>query len=140
MFEPTGPFLNRWLAPFYTGVDTRYMWHFNSEPEKELDGRSFAMFRGKVLGGSSSINGMIYLRGAPCDYDLWQQMGATGWSYDDVLSYFRMSENQSRGADAYHGCGGPLSVEDVRWRMPPERGLYRCSGKHWREALRRFLR
>ena len=121
-------------------ANPRYMWHFNSEPEKELDGRSFAMFRGKVLGGSSSVNGMIYLRGAPCDYDLWQQMGATGWSYDDVLPYFRMSENQSRGADAYHGCGGPLSVEDVRWRMPPERGLYRCSGKHWREALRRFLR
>ena len=99
-------------------ANPRYMWHFNSEPEKELDDRSFAMFRGKVLGGSSSVNGMIYLRGAPYDYDLWRQMGATGWSYDDVLPYFRLSENQSRGADAYHGSGGPLSVEDVRWRTP----------------------
>lgn len=99
-------------------ANPRYMWRFHSMPEKELQDRTLAMFRGKVLGGSSSVNGMIYLRGAPYDFNLWRQMGAAGWSYDDVLPYFRKSENQSRGADAYHGSGGPLSVEDVRWRTP----------------------
>ena len=70
--------------------------------------------RGKVLGGSCSINGLIYIRGQRQDFDLWRQLGNTGWSYDDVLPYFRRSENQERGADEYHGAGGPLAVSDLR--------------------------
>ena len=99
-------------------ANPKYSWPFASEPEKELGDRSFPMARGKVLGGSSSVNGMIYIRGLPYDYNLWRQMGATGWSYDEVLPFFRRAEQQSRGEDAYHGTGGPLSVEDVRWRTP----------------------
>jgi choline dehydrogenase len=68
------------------------------------------------LGGSSSINGLIYIRGQRQDFDLWRQLGNTGWSYDDVLPYFRRAENQERGADQHHGVGGPLSVSDLRAR------------------------
>ena len=69
--------------------------------------------RGKVLGGSSSINGMVYIRGQAEDFDHWRQLGNTGWSYDDVLPYFRRAEHQTRGADEFHGTGGPLCVSDV---------------------------
>ncbi len=69
--------------------------------------------RGKVLGGSSSINGMVYIRGQAEDFDHWRQLGNSGWSYDDVLPYFRRAEHQTRGADEFHGTGGPLCVSDV---------------------------
>ena len=69
--------------------------------------------RGKVLGGSSSINGLLYLRGQPADYDHWRQLGNSGWSFDDVLPYFRRAEHQERGEDALHGVGGPLAVSNV---------------------------
>jgi len=70
----------------------------------------------KVLGGSSSINGLIYIRGQRQDFDLWRQLGNTGWSYEDVLPYFRRAEHQERGADEHHGAGGPLCVSDLRAR------------------------
>ena len=69
--------------------------------------------RGKVLGGSSSINGLLYVRGQPQDFDHWRQLGNAGWSFDDVLPYFRKAEDQARGADDLHGAGGPLAVSDV---------------------------
>jgi len=87
-------------------------WMFESEPEPELNGRPMYNPRGKVLGGTSSINGMLYVRGHPNDYDTWAQMGNTGWGWDDVLPFFRKAEDQTRGADAYHGTGGPLTVSD----------------------------
>jgi choline dehydrogenase len=92
--------------------DARFNWLFESEPEPELDGRRVMQPRGKVLGGSSSINGLIYMRGQREDYDLWRQLGNVGWSYDDVLPYFKRAEDQARGADAFHGTGGPLGVAD----------------------------
>src|SRR5207253_962562 len=73
-------------------------------------GRRLITPRGRVLGGSSSINGMIYARGDRADYDAWAYLGNAGWSYDDVLPVFRRSEDFDRGADAYHGAGGPLRV------------------------------
>jgi len=85
-------------------------WCFQSEPEAELYGQSYMLPRGKVIGGSSSINGMVYVRGQPRDYDIWAQMGCAGWSYDDVLPYFRKAENNERGASDVHGVGGPLDV------------------------------
>ncbi|MCB1741254.1 MAG: GMC family oxidoreductase N-terminal domain-containing protein, partial [Gammaproteobacteria bacterium] len=88
-------------------------WCLQSEPEEYLYGRSAFLPRGKVLGGSSSINGMVYVRGQAEDYDQWAQMGCRGWSYDDVLPYFRKSENNQRGASDVHGSGGPLDVSDV---------------------------
>ena len=88
-------------------------WCFQSEPEAELYGQSYMLPRGKVIGGSSSINGMVYVRGQPRDYDIWAQMGCAGWSYDDVLPYFRKAENNERGASDVHGVGGPLDVSDI---------------------------
>jgi choline dehydrogenase len=88
-------------------------WGYHTEPEQELAGRRLYWPRGKVLGGSSSINAMCYIRGQAADYDQWEQDGNTGWSYADLLPYFRRSENNERGADSWHGEGGPLNVQDL---------------------------
>ena len=88
-------------------------WSYFSEPEPHLGDRKIFCPRGKVLGGSSSINFMIYIRGNPLDYDHWQALGNPGWSYHDVLPYFKKSEHSSRGASEYHGVNGELSVTDI---------------------------
>ncbi len=93
-------------------------WMYQTEPEPGLHGRQVFQPRGKVLGGSSSINGLLYVRGQHEDYDRWRQRGNVGWGYDDVLPYFKKAENQQRGADDYHGAGGPLSVSDWRHEDP----------------------
>ena len=85
---------------------------FDSEPEAQLNGRVLYQPRGKVLGGTSSINGMVYMRGTPTDYDGWRQRGCEGWAYDDVLPFFKKAEDQERGADEFHGTGGPLHVSN----------------------------
>ena len=94
-------------------ADAKHNWLYNSEPEPELNGRSIIQPRGKVLGGSSSINGLLYIRGQAEDFNHWRQLGNAGWSFDDVLPYFRRAEDQQRGADELHGVGGPLAVRDV---------------------------
>src|ERR1035441_3817514 len=86
---------------------------YSSEPEPDLNNRKIIQPRGKVLGGSSSINGLLYIRGQPEDFDHWRQLGNVGWSFDDVLPYFRRAEDQERGPDALHGVGGPLAVSNV---------------------------
>ena len=83
---------------------------YQTEPEPEMNNRRIFQPRGKVLGGSSSINGLVYLRGQREDYDLWRQLGNPGWSFDDVMPYFKKSEDHERGADAFHGVGGGLAV------------------------------
>src|ERR1700751_1033879 len=88
-------------------------WLYSSEPEAELNNRKITQPRGKVLGGSSSINGLLYIRGQQVDFDHWRQLGNSGWSFEDVLPYFRRAEDQARGEDALHGVGGPLAVSDV---------------------------
>jgi choline dehydrogenase len=93
-------------------------WMYQTEPEPGLDGRQVFQPRGKVLGGSSSINGLLYVRGQHEDYDRWRQRGNAGWGYDDVLPYFKKAEDQQRGADRYHGAGGPLPVSDWRHADP----------------------
>ena len=93
-------------------------WQYYTEPEPELLGRKLYWPRGRVLGGSSSINAMCYTRGHHLDYDEWAVLGAEGWSYANVLPYFLQSEDQSRGASTYHGVGGLLSVEDLKYRNP----------------------
>jgi choline dehydrogenase len=98
--------------------DKSVNWMYQTEPEPGLGGRQVFQPRGKVLGGSSSINGLLYVRGQHEDYDRWRQLGNVGWGYDDVLPYFRKAENQIRGADQYHGVGGPLSVSDRRHHDP----------------------
>ncbi|WP_126975435.1 GMC family oxidoreductase [Frigidibacter oleivorans] len=91
-------------------------WLYRTEPEPGLNGRVLAYPRGRLMGGSSSINGMIYMRGQAADYDGWRQMGCTGWGWDDVLPLFRRQEDHYRGADGMHGAGGPLRVEKARVR------------------------
>jgi choline dehydrogenase len=88
----------------------QHNWNYYSEPEPELGDRRIFCARGKVLGGSSSINGMIYIRGHANDYDYWAQAGCKGWGYEDVLPYFRKAEASERGADSHHGDIGPLTV------------------------------
>src|SRR5271168_2385545 len=96
--------------------DPRVNWMLESEPETGLDNRPMFQPRGRVLGGTSSINGMIYIRGNPLDYDNWRQLGCEGWSWQDVLPYFKKAEDQQRGPDEFHGVGGPLAVSDHPFR------------------------
>jgi choline dehydrogenase len=120
LLEAGGKDRNPWIhipAGFYRNIfHPKITWQFETDPLAELGGRRMLWPRGKVLGGSSSINGLIYIRGQKQDFDLWRQLGNTGWSYDDVLPYFRRAEHQERGADEHHGAGGPLCVSDLRAR------------------------
>lgn len=93
--------------------DPRFNWTYRTEPEPHLDGRRMPLPRGRVIGGSGSINGMFAMRGHPKDYDQWAQMGAAGWSFADVLPYFRKSEDSWRGESTYHGSGGPVQVRPI---------------------------
>ena len=93
-------------------------WDYYTEPEPGLLGRKLYWPRGRVLGGSSSINAMCYTRGHRLDYDEWARLGAKGWDYANVLRYFLKAEDQARGASEYHGAGGPLAVEDLKFRNP----------------------
>ena len=102
-------------------IGGRYDWSFETEPEKRLDNYRFVMPRGRVLGGSSSINGQVYSRGHPRDYDEWRQLGCTGWSFEDVLTYFKRSERWEAGADDYRGGEGLLETARGRFDHP----LYR---------------
>jgi choline dehydrogenase len=92
-----------------------YNWRFESEPVAGLNGRTSYQPPGKMLGGTSSLNGMVYMRGTPADYDGWRQRGCVGWDYASVLPFFRKAEDQERGADEFHGVGGPLRVSDQRF-------------------------
>jgi len=92
--------------------DPAINWMYESEPEPELNNRVLYQPRGKVLGGTSSINGMVYIRGHAEDYDIWRQLGCPGWDWASVLPYFRKAQHQVRGEDALHGTGGPLRVSE----------------------------
>ena len=96
---------------------TAYDWNYTTVPQHRAAGRSIYWPRGKVLGGSSSINAMVYIRGSRHDYQTWRdEHGCRGWGYSDLVPYFRRAENNSRGASAYHGTGGPLAVSDLRYK------------------------
>src|SRR3954466_899976 len=99
---------------FKSGLD----WDLLGEGEPGLGGRRLYHPRGKMIGGSGSMNAMIYLRGNRLDYDDWAAEGAEGWSYDEALPYFKRSEDNDRGEDAFHGVGGPLGVSDSRSMTP----------------------
>ena len=96
-----------------TMVDPAINWMFDTSPDEKTGNRPIPVPRGKVLGGSSAINGMLYVRGQAADYDTWGQMGCRGWSYSDVLPYFKRSENREQGGDEFHGTGGPLNVTNT---------------------------
>lgn len=98
--------------------DPKVNWLYPTEPDPGTGGRVHVWPRGKVLGGSSSINGLLYIRGQQADYDGWRQLGCEGWGWDDVAPYFKRSQHQERGANAHHAVGGPLNVSDVTTKHP----------------------
>jgi choline dehydrogenase len=100
----------------YTNPDVN--WMFESEPEPNLNNRTLYQPRGKVLGGTSSINGTVYMRGTAADYNDWRQRGCEGWDWDNVLPYFKKAQNQERGASELHGTGGPLHVNNIPHEWP----------------------
>lgn len=104
---------------YKTSVD----WNYSTEAEPCLNGRKLYWPRGKMLGGSSSMNAMIYIRGAASDYDGWEALGNDGWGFRDVLPYFKKAERQERGASEYHGADGPLHVSDLRYVNPLTRAF-----------------
>jgi choline dehydrogenase len=107
-------------------ANARFNWMYETEPEPELQGRTLFQPRGKVLGGTSSINGMLYMRGHPADYDGWLQRGCVGWDWKSVLPYFKKSEDQERGPNEFHGVGGPLRVSNHPFRLE--------LAEHWIDA------
>ncbi len=122
LLEAGGKDNNPWIhipvGYFKTIHNPKVDWCYKTEPDPGLNGRSIEWPRGKVLGGSSSLNGLLYVRGQPQDYDRWRQMGNSGWGWDDVLPLFKRSENNERGADEYHGNEGGLSVSNMRIQRP----------------------
>ena len=96
----------------------RFNWCYETEPQPGCHNRKVIAPRGRVLGGSSSINGLVYIRGQAEDFNVWRQLGNTGWSFEEVLPYFRKAEDNERGADQFHGTGGPLAVSDLCDRHP----------------------
>ena len=122
LLEAGGRDLNPWIhvpvGYFKTMHNPSVDWCYMTEPDPGLNGRRLDWPRGKVLGGSSSLNGLLYVRGQRQDYDRWRQMGNQGWGWDDVLPLFKRAEDQERGADDYHGVGGPLTVSNMRLKRP----------------------
>jgi choline dehydrogenase len=116
LLEAGPPDKNPWihipLGFAKTYVDERVNWKFESAPQPQFNNRRIYVPRGKTLGGTSSINGMVYMRGHPLDYNEWRQRGCVGWDWDSVLPFFKKAENQQRGGSPLHGVGGPLNVSD----------------------------
>ncbi len=110
--KDSNPWIHIPLGYAKTFVNPKVNWMFDSEPEPNLNNRVMYQPRGKVLGGTSSINGMIYMRGNHADYDEWRQRGCEGWDWDSVLPYFRKAEDNERGDSEFHGSGGPLRVSN----------------------------
>lgn len=112
------PWIHIPVGYFKTMHNPRTDWCYVTEPDPGIDGRQLQWPRGKVLGGSSSLNGLLYVRGQHADYDRWAELGNRGWAFKDVLPYFIKSEDQEHGPSEYHGVGGPLKVADLRLRRP----------------------
>lgn len=116
--EDWNPWIHIPVGYFKTMHDPKLDWCYLTEPDPGIANRQLQWPRGKVLGGSSSLNGLLYIRGQRADYDHWADLGNPGWRYDDVLPYFRKSEDQQRGANEFHGVGGPQKVSDLRLNRP----------------------
>ncbi len=126
----TSPFINIPLGVMFLSKDPKHNWLYASTPQSALNGRRVSIPRGKVLGGSSALNGMIYIRGHKADYDAWAAQGCTGWDYASLLPHFLRSEaNQNRALDpALHGHTGPLTVSDLRDPNPVDRDFIAAAG------------
>ena len=114
----TNPLIHAPIGFAFMQPGAKENWSFETVPQKHLNGRKGYQPRGRVIGGSSSINAMIYIRGFKSDYDNWAASGAQGWAWDDVLPYFLRAENNERGKSKFHNVGGPLNVADLRYKNP----------------------
>jgi choline dehydrogenase len=112
-----------WVSLFKSELD----WHYETAPEQKLDNRTIYWPRGKTLGGSSSTNAQIYLRGASVDFNEWAESGNSGWSYQELLPYFKKAENNERGENEFHGRDGPLCVSNVREPNPLSEAFLRSA-------------
>ena len=120
--------ISRLPASFALFIDNPMVnWRYRSEPEESTSNRAMPVPRGKLLGGSSSINGLVFVRGQKLDYDTWAQMGNTGWSYDDVLPFFKKMENYQGKKSELRGDNGPLKVSEVSDRNPIYNALFESS-------------
>jgi choline dehydrogenase len=115
--KDTYPWIHIPVGYYKTMHNPKTDWCFKTEQDETMQNRSIPYPRGKTLGGSSSINGLLYIRGQDQDYDVWRQLGNKGWSWKEVLPYFLKSENQERGKSEFHNVGGPLSVSDTRIKL-----------------------
>ncbi|MEO1250497.1 MAG: GMC family oxidoreductase N-terminal domain-containing protein, partial [Pseudomonadota bacterium] len=115
--KDTNPWIHLPIGYYRTIFDPKIAWAFETEPDPNLNGRKLVWPRGKVLGGSSAINGLVYCRGQAQDFDYWRQLGNTGWSFEDVLPYFKKAESYDGGEDDYRGRDGPLSVSDATYEQ-----------------------
>ena len=127
-------------AAFPNQFHTKLDWDYRTEPEPHCDGRSLYIPRGKTLGGSSSMNAMLYVRGRPLDYDLWEAAGATGWGWDGVLPYFLKAENNERGASEFHARRGSAERGRAALAAPARREVPRRRGGGRHPADRRLQR
>ncbi|MEO1694213.1 MAG: choline dehydrogenase [Pseudomonadota bacterium] len=122
LIEAGGRDTNPWIhvpSGYYRNIyNDKITWQFEAGPEPHLGGRSISWPRGRVLGGTSAINGLLYVRGQAADFNVWRQLGNEGWSHADVLRYFKKAERQERGSDTHHGADGYLGVSDVRMDNP----------------------
>jgi choline dehydrogenase len=122
LLEAGGRDRNPWIhipvGYYRTMINPALTWRYETEADDKVAERRLSWPRGRVLGGCSSVNGLLYVRGQHRDYDHWRQLGNPGWSYEDVLPYFRKAEDQERGANEFHGSGGPLKVSDIPDRRP----------------------
>ncbi len=114
-------------AGFAKLMPTKHLFHYKTEPQPGLDGRGRILPQGRVLGGGSSVNAMVYIRGQASDFDDWAEMGAEGWGYRDVLPYFKRAETNQRFAGEYHGSEGPLGVSDIGHISEMSRGFVRAA-------------
>ena len=123
------PFIHMPAGLAHLSTNKNINWTYTTEPQEGLNKRKLFWPRGKVLGGSSSINAMIYIRGQREDYDNWATLGNSGWDFESVLPFFLKSENQQRGASGLHATGGPLHVQDLKYSNPLSRNFIQAGAQ-----------
>ena len=136
--KDTYPWIHIPVGYFKTMHNPKVDWCFKTEPDESMNGRSIRYPRGKTLGGSSSINGLLWIRGQREDYDIWRQLGNTGWGWSDVLPYFLKSENNELGKSEFHNDSGPITVANKQINLKLLDEISKCCRRSWYSKNNRF--